>query len=493
MKSRRFLLLVIVISILAGFVSGQALPSRDASKENARASQEWVRDAVIYQIWQRAYSQKGDFNSITVDLDRIKALGVDVLWLMPVHPIGQLKKKGSIGSPYAVRDYYGVNPDYGTPADLKRLVAEAHKRDLKVIIDVVLNHTAWDNKLITEHPEFYKKDEKGEIVPPVPDWADVAGLDYSKPELRKYIIENLKSWIRDYDLDGFRCDVALFIPTDFWDEARAEVDKIKPNTIWLAEAEKPDLLVKAFDVDYAWSMHGTLTEVMQGTKPASALRKVWEEQAATFPRGSIRMRFSDNHDERRAIARFGEKGALAAQALMFTLDGVPLVYNGMEAGDTTESGAPALFERLPIFWQIAERRPEFPRFYRSMIALRKSSVALRRGDLKWIGSGHDDSVISFTRQYGDERILVVINLSNRPVNAILRPLDRNERSSYSRLEEITPSIYEKREAQAAEFPYINLTAWEFRIFKLGAGAVDPVPASKPKAPPVLKRSKKAKP
>ncbi|HEV8593017.1 MAG TPA: alpha-amylase family glycosyl hydrolase, partial [Pyrinomonadaceae bacterium] len=392
---------------LASCVIGQP-PSRDVSKENARSSQEWIRDAVIYQIWERAYSQKGDFNSITNDLDRIKNLGVDVLWLMPIHPIGQVKKKGLVGSPYAVKDYYGINPDYGTPADLKRLVAESHKRGLKVIIDIVANHTAWDNELIKQHPEFYKKNDKGEIIPPVPDWADVAGLDYSKPELRKYIIEMLKSWIRDYDLDGFRCDVALFIPTDFWDEARAEVDKIKPNTIWLAEAEKPDLLVKAFDLDYSWDLHGTLTEVLQGSKPASAIRKLWEQQIAQFPHNAIRMRFSDNHDERRAISRFGEKGALAAEALMFTLDGVPLVYNGMEVGDTAESGAPALFEKIPIFWQIAERRPEFPRFYRSMIALRKSSTPLRRGDLTWQRNSDENRILTFTRRSGNEELLVAI-------------------------------------------------------------------------------------
>ena len=467
MKIGKIVFLLLACIVCVNTLGAQAVPSRDVSNENARQSAEWIRDAVIYQIWERAYSQKGDLNSITADLDRLKDLRVDVLWLMPVHPIGQVKKKGSIGSPYAVRDYYGVNPDYGTPGDLKRLVSESHKRGMKVIIDVVLNHTSWDNKLITEHPEFYKKNEKGEIIPPVPDWADVAGLDYSKPELRKYIIENLKSWIRDYDLDGFRCDVALFIPTDFWDEARAEVDKVKPNTIWLAEAEKPDLLVKAFDVDYAWNMHGTLTEVMQGAKPASALRKVWEEQISTFPRGSIRMRFSDNHDERRAIARFGEKGALAAQALMFTLDGVPLVYNGMEAGDTAESGAPALFERLPIFWQFAERRPEFPRFYKSMIALRKSSVALRRGDVTWLRNSDENRVMTFSRRSGNEEILVAVNMTNAPFFGSVE--------TAGNFEEITPSIGqplppddEKAKAEAKSsigLPALNLDAYAFRLFR----------------------------
>lgn len=448
----------ITLSIfIASSAVGQQQPSRDVSKESARSSQDWIRDAVIYQIWERAYSEKGDFNSITADLDRLKTLGVDVLWLMPVHPIGQVKKKGTIGSPYAVRDYYGVNPDYGTPADLKRLVAESHKRGLKVIIDVVVNHTAWDNKLITSNPEFYKKNEKGEIVPPIADWADVAGLDYGKPEVRKYIIENLKSWIRDYDLDGFRCDVALFIPTDFWEQARVEVDKIKPNTIWLAEAEKADLLVKAFNVDYSWELHHAMDRAVHGTAPASGIRKIWEEQSIIFPKNSIRMRFSDNHDERRAIARFGEKGALAAQALMFTLDGVPLVYNGMEAGDSTESGAPALFEKMPIFWKTAERRPEFPLFYKEMIALRKSSAALRRGDLTWLRNSDENRIVTFIRRAGNEEILVAINLSNTPFFGSVEATGNHE--------EITPNIGQAIKKSNVGLPALNLDAHGFRIFR----------------------------
>lgn len=456
------------IFILLVTLSGIAQPSSaNVAGKPARRSKDWVKDAVIYQIWERAYSQKGDFNSITSDLDRLRKLGVDVLWLMPVNPIGQAKKKGSIGSPYAVRDYYGVNPDYGSPADLKRLVAEAHERGLKVIIDVVLNHTAWDNELITKHPEFYKKNDKGEIIPPVPDWADVAGLDYSNRELRKYIIEMLKSWVRDYDIDGFRCDVALFIPTDFWDEARAEVDKLKSDTIWLAEAEKPDLLVKAFDVDYSWKLHATLTAVMQGQKAASEIRNIWEAQQKEFPVGSLRMRFSDNHDERRAIARFGEKGALAAQALMFTLDGVPLVYNGMEVGDTAESGAPALFEKLPIFWQFAERRPEFPKFYNAMISLRHSNSALRRGDLTWIKNSDEQRIVSFVRSTKGKEVVVVINMSNQPFSGNV-----DVKGSYS---DITPETSQplppddakpsKAVGKNVKLPSIVLDAFGFKIFE----------------------------
>jgi glycosidase len=279
------------------------------------------------------------------------------------------------------------------------------------------------------------------------------------------MIEMLKSWIRDYNLDGFRCDVALFIPTDFWDEARAEVDKIKPNTIWLGEAEKPDLLVNAFDLDYSWDLHGTLTEVLQGSKPASAIRKLWEQQVTQFPRNAIRMRFSDNHDERRAIARFGEKGTLAAEALMFTLDGVPLIYNGMEVGDTAESGAPALFEKIPIFWQIAERRPEFPRFYRSIIALRKSSTALRRGDVTWLRNSDENRVLTFSRHSGNEELLVTINMSNTPFFGSVE--------SNGNFEEITPNFgnplppdYEKAKVggkNTVGLPALSLDSFGFRI------------------------------
>ncbi|HEX8369248.1 MAG TPA: alpha-amylase family glycosyl hydrolase [Pyrinomonadaceae bacterium] len=427
-------------------------PPRDFSKENARPSPDWVKDAVIYEIFPRAFSQKGDFNSITADLDRLKNTGVTVLWLMPVHPIGREKAKGTIGSPYAVKDYYAVNPDYGTSADLKRLVSEAHKRGLKVIIDIVANHTAWDSVMM-KNPAFYTRNEKGEIIPPVPDWADVADLNYDNPELRKYIIEMLKMWVRDYDLDGFRCDVAGFVPTAFWETARAEVDKIKPDTIWLAEWESPDLLVKAFDLDYSWNIHSALTEVLQGQKSAARIREVWEEQKAKFPKNALRMRFSDNHDERRAIARFGEKGALAAQALVFTLDGIPMFYNGMEAGDTTESGAPALFEKLPVFWQIQERRQDFPKFYKAMTALRRNSVALRRGDLVWLKNSDETRVVTFLRRQGSEEILVVINMTNAPFFGSVE--------AGGNFEDVTPNLEKKN----VSLPAISLDAFGYRIFR----------------------------
>lgn len=460
------LLLSLAVSLQFGIHAQQR--TREVSKEQARATRDWVRDGIIYQIFPREFSAAGDFNGITRQLDRLRDLGVSILWLMPIHPIGQLKKKGTIGSPYAVRDYYAINPDYGTKEDLERLISEAHKRGLKVIIDIVANHTAWDSVLM-KHPEWYRKNEKGEITYPY-DWYDIAALDYNNKDLRVYMTEMLRFWIREFDLDGFRCDVAGEVPTDFWENARTELEKIKPDIVMLAEAHKAELLVKAFDLDYSWPIHSTLTDVLQGKGRASDLRKLWEEEVKEWPRGALHMRFSDNHDERRAIARFGERGALAAQTFVFTLDGVPLVYNGMEVGDTTESGAPALFEKLPIFWPIAERRPEFPRFYKEMIALRKASSALRRGAVEWLSNSDDARIVTFLRRSTDEEVLVAINLSSRPFFGSV------EINGPRDFQDATPDVATPLPPDASAppsaissrrvgLPALSLNGWGYRIFR----------------------------
>jgi len=443
-------------------------PSRNISKLPARSTRDWVRDGVVYEIYPRAFSASGDFNGITARLDQLKDLGVNILWLMPIHPIGQEKKKGSIGSPYAVRDYYGINPDYGTKEDFKRLITQAHRRGMKVIIDIVANHTSWDNVMMKD-PEFYEHDAAGRITYPH-DWSDVAELNYRSPKLRHYMTDMLKYWVREFDLDGFRCDVAEEVPTDFWEAARVELDKIKPDIVMLAEGHKAELLLKAFDFDYSWPIHSALTRVLQGQGRASDLRDEWEKESREWPRGSLHLRFSDNHDERRAIARFGERGALAASAVMFTFDGVPLLYNGMEVGDTTESGAPALFEKLPVFWPIAERRPEFPRFYKQMIALRSSSNALRRGSLEWLRNSDETRVLSYVRRTPDEEVLIVVNLSNRP---FFGSVETANGSSYN---DISPDVNPPLppDAPAPEqagrkrhvgLPSLYLDAWGYRVFR----------------------------
>jgi glycosidase len=321
-----------------------------------------------------------------------------------------------------------------------------------------------------KQPDYYTHDKSGRIIPPVPDWMDVADLNYDNPRLRDYIIEMLKFWLREYDLDGFRCDVAGFVPTDFWERARTELERIKPDIVLLAEWHSPDLLVKAFDLDYSWPLHSALTEALMGAKPATFVRDAWQEEREKFPRNSLHMRFSDNHDERRAIVRFGERAALAASAFTFTLDGVPMLYNGMEVGDTTESGAPALFEKLPVFWAISERRPEFPRFYQQMIALRRTHEALRRGDVEWVRNSDEARVLSYLRRTRNEEILVAVNFSNNPFVGFV---ETDEAAAFT---EITPDVApplppdapaptRAARKRAVGLPALALDAWGYRIFR----------------------------
>ena len=449
--TRRLWLLISVACLL---VSTSARADKNVSQESARSTPQWLRDGVIYEIFPRDFSSAGNLNGVTARLDELKDLGVTVLWLMPIHPIGKKFRKGEYGSPYAVRDYYAIDPDYGTVDDLKKLVAEAHKRDLKVIMDLVVNHTAWDNVMMA-HPEFYKKDATGKIVPPVPDWSDVAGLDYTNPQLREYIIAMMKHWIQDCDIDGYRCDVASMVPTDFWEQARAELKKVKPDIMMLAEASKPELLVKAFDTDYSWPLMGTLNDVLIRDKPASDLKNSWEGSLRQFPRGSLHMRMSDDHDEARAIARFGIRGALAVSAFMFTLDGVPLLYNGMEVGDATESGDPALFDKLPIVWHPKER-PPLRDIYRDLIKLRKQYAPFRSNQVSWLPNSDEYNLVTFMRADDKDEFVVVINFSSRPITGSVEVKNGQD------FEPVR--IAGMPGAPAGRFPQFRLNGFEWQIY-----------------------------
>jgi glycosidase len=371
----------------------------------------WLPASVVYEVFTRQYSPQGNFKAVTASLDELKDLGVNVLWLMPIHPIGEKLRKGTLGSPYAARDYYSVNPDYGDMRDLKQLVSEAHKRGMKVILDVVLLHTGWDNVLMA-HPEFYKHDASGKIVPPMPEWTDVAGLNFDNPDLRKYLVAMLKFWVTEADVDGFRCDTASMVPTSFWEQARAVLQQAKPDIMMLAEADKPELLRNAFDIDYAWPLLTALRNVLDKSAPASELQRTWEADRKRYPQGALRLTMSDNHDQARAVARFGIQAALAASALMFTLDGVPLLYNGMEVGDRTESRDPALFSRAPICWQ-PKGQPQVRDCYRELIRLRKTYPALRSGQVQWLPNSDSNNVVTLLRHDDKDEFLVVINFRNR--------------------------------------------------------------------------------
>ena len=349
---------------------------------------------------------------MTAKLDDLQKLGVNVLWLMPIHPIGKTHRLGTYGSVYSVSDYFAVDPDLGTKADLTHLVQAAHAHHMRVILDEVADHTAWDSVMMS-HPGYYKRDAAGRVLYPH-SWTDVAALDYADPALRNYMIGVFTYWLKTFDLDGFRCDDAGDVPVSFWDAASAALREVRPDVLLLAEASSPDLLRADFNIDYAWPRLQTMNQIVMHGKPASAVRDEWMAQEARFPAGSWHMLVSDDHDTRRALVRFGAQGALAASALVFTLPGAPMLYNGMEVGDATPSTGPALFEKRPIFWPSGAIEPAFPEFYKVIIPLREASPALRHGELVWMHNSDEAHVITYLRRSPEETVLVAVNLANTP-------------------------------------------------------------------------------
>ncbi|MER2599465.1 MAG: alpha-amylase family glycosyl hydrolase [Caldilineales bacterium] len=372
---------------------------------------EWSKHAVIYQINTRQFTPQGTLAAAQAQLPRLRQLGVDILWLMPIHPIGEKNRKGSLGSPYSVRDYYQVNPEFGTLEDLKRFVQAAHDAGMYVILDWVANHTAWDNPLVTEHPDWYARDWKGDFRPtPWWDWPDIIDLDYSLSEVRRYMTEALCYWVREADVDGFRCDVAGFVPTDFWNTARRALDAIKP-VFMLAEWESRDLHEEAFDMTYGWSWNDTMHQIAQGKANVNSLYVYYSWNEKAYPHDIMRMLFVSNHDhnawEGTEFERFGP--ALEATiALSVISEGMPLIYNGQEAGNERRL---AFFEKDPIVW----RGHPMGELYRRLIACKKANPALWNAcwgaRMVHVPNHAPQQVFSFVRAQGANKVFAVFNLS----------------------------------------------------------------------------------
>jgi cyclomaltodextrinase len=278
-------------------------------------------------------------------------------------------------------------------------------------------------------------------------------------------------WLRDFGIDGFRCDYASGVPTDFWEALRPELDKVRPGLAFLAESDDPALLRNAFDIDYAWDFYHAMSDALSGRKPASILREVWQRAEPRYPQGALRLRFSDNHDQLRATGQAGLPAALAASAVMFTLDGVPLLYNGMEVGDTVESLAPALFERAPIQWEVAERRPQVTPYYQALAALRRAHPALTRGAVRWLTNTDEQRVLSYERSVAGESLVIVVNLSSQSyagtVNVSGSYRDITPEAVTNAFSAPAPSVgAPPREARrSTALPDIRLAPWEARVFR----------------------------
>lgn len=373
----------------------------------------WVRSQVIYEVNVRQYSQEGTFAAVEADLPRLEALGVNTLWFMPVHPIGVVNRKGELGSYYSVKDYKGINPEFGTLEDFKRLVAAAHKSDMRVIIDWVGNHTAWDNPLTRTNPEFYIRDAQGSFVPPTgTDWTDVIQLDFAAPGLLDYQVEAMRFWLEEVGIDGFRCDFAVGVPTPFWDELAARLRTVNPEVFLLAEAEKPDHQLKAFDASYGWAMMHAFNDIAQGRHPAYHLDVVLARTDLEFPAGYTLLQLTSNHDENTWNGTVFERlggGVRTFAVLSMTLDGIPLVYNGQEVGLDRRL---LFFEHDPIEWTDTDG---FTPFYKKLIDLKTASPALLTGaPTERLHTTKDTSIYSFVRgKSGEPEVLVIANLTAR--------------------------------------------------------------------------------
>jgi len=410
---------------------------------------EWSRNANIYEVNIRQYTKEGTFKAFARHLPRLKKMGVDILWLMPVQPIGEKNRKGTLGSYYAVRDYTAVNPEFGTLDDLRSLVRQAHGMGMRVIIDWVANHTAFDNPWTVQHPDWYLKNDKGEIFPVTytdgaePEyWTDVTGLDWKNKDLWKGMQDAMLFWVREADIDGFRCDVAGKVPTPFWNEARAALDRVKP-VFMLAEADKPDLHEHAFDMTYGWDTKDLFKDIAKGKADARTLKTFLEQPPKAFPPGAYRMRFTSNHDENSwsgsDVELYGP--AFKAMAMLAaTLPGMPLIYGGQEAGLDKRI---EFFEKDPIDWKTYQYAP----FYTELLKLKHDNRALWNGQygapVQVLDTGND-KVFAFRRQMEGNVVQVTVNLSNQQ------------------------QAYALAGAQPAQSKKLDLAPWAYRIETPGA-------------------------
>jgi len=429
----------------------------EAQDKVTLAHPEWARNAVLYQINTRQFTAEGTFAAAMQELPRLKELGVDILWLMPIHPIGAEHRKGTLGSPYSVQDYYAVNPEFGTEEDFRAFVDAAHAQGFKVILDLVANHTAWDNELAKQHPDWYEKDWKGDFRPtPWWDWSDIIDLDWSKPGVREHVGGAMEYWVREFGVDGYRADVAGYVPLDFWETARARLDAIKP-VFMLGEVQQAAFHYAAFDATYAWDWHNTSKNVAKGKGNATSFYGYYAENESLWPRQAMRMTYIENHDSNAWEGTTQENYGAALDAmtvLSFTGEGLPLIHNGMEACNAKRL---EFFERDPIDWGRGEDCA-YGDLLQNLIAFRKANPALANG--QWGGrmhkleTDHPEQVFAWVRTAGENRVVAFFNFGDKPVT--VTPTSALADGTYERFG--TPERVVLREGQE-----LRLSGWGYLL------------------------------
>lgn len=389
--------------------------TQNIKKDMTDLPKEWKHTTNIYEVNVRQYTKEGTFSAFEKEMPRLKAMGVQTLWFMPVTPIAQQNKKGSLGSQYAAADYTSINPEFGTMEDFKRMVKEAHRLGFKVIIDWVANHTGWDHVWTKTHPEFYLKDPDGKFHV-ASGMDDIIELDYKNKEMRHAMIDAMKFWIRETGIDGFRCDLASWVEVDFWQEARPEVEKIKP-LFWIGEydeLENPDY-GKVFEASYSWKWMHKSEDYYKKNQPLQELKDLLI-QYSKIGDGSMRAWFTTNHDENSwngtEYEKYGDITKPMA-VLSATWNGIPLLYSGQELPNLKRL---EFFEKDPIQWDGSYRMSDF---YKTLFSLKASNPALRGGDPEvttyFLNTTANDKILAYVRKNGKNEVLVVLNMSKEPV------------------------------------------------------------------------------
>jgi cyclomaltodextrinase / maltogenic alpha-amylase / neopullulanase len=401
---------------------------------SAKVPPSWISGGIIYQVFLRSFTQEGTIKAAAHRLDNIAELGATIVYLSPVmladtstnrdfwSPRQKASSSNNPRNPYRIMDYLKVDPEYGTEKDLKEFIITAHHIGLRVIMDIVFWHSGPSN-VLTKHPEFYQRDSDGKFLT---NNYNFLVLNYKNKDLREYLINNMEYWIRQCDVDGFRCDVSGAVPLDFWEEARSRIEKIKPDAGMLAESNAPNELLKAFDVSYGFPWYNALADVFKNGKEAIFLKETYYKQSNYFPKNSLFIRYSDNHDLERTNIVFSEKGSKTVNVLNFMLDGVPFLYNGQEIGDCAPIG---IWAHYPVLWE-AQGLPqsiELRNWYKELISLRKNEHVLLNGKTIWLETDNPGSIAAFLRRDANEEVLTFINVSNRKQNVSIKFPDEYDR------------------------------------------------------------------
>jgi alpha-amylase len=422
---------------------------------------EWAKNAVLYECNVRQFSPSGDFKGVMAQLPRLKELGMDILWLMPIHPIGVEKRKGSLGSPYSVMDFKAVNPDLGTEQELMQLVQQAHQLGMKVILDWVPNHTSWDAVWKKTHPEYYTRYKGGFTVPlnekgePIADWADICDLEFSNPTLRKAMIDAMGYWVKTCDIDGFRCDMAGLVDKRFWREAGPALDSIKPLFMLSEWQDEPDHFNSAFHFNYAWKWKDVTRDIAAGKQNAISLDTLKVFLDSFYPAGYQQMLFTLNHDEN---TWSGTESDLYGQAadimnvLAFTMPGIPMLYNGQE--DELRQRL-KFFDRDPIRWTQYQRTP----FFQTLCNLRHDNAAIWSGNyggsIEKFSTSDDINVYAFGRNKGTDRVVVVANLC-KSARTVTVQLGKGYEGAYA-------NVFGSNTLQLTGDLQLTLQPWEYLV------------------------------